>query len=148
MLRIKAFEETHNVLLFFPPESEEQSSILLVYDPNSPSASPSPVEKAKHLDEVEKEVLKFAKEAADVKSQTLSVEKKWHDAVVGQGGTTLNAYVNSRAVAPTHILNYAHFLVSLAKNRDFRLKWARKWVTSRQRTLYSCEASVPKSTVP
>ncbi|TFY70609.1 hypothetical protein EVG20_g2391 [Dentipellis fragilis] len=91
--KIKQFQENHNVILFFPPEADEQSSVLLVYDPTSPSASPSPVEKAKHLEDVEKEVLKFAKDAADVKSQTIAVEKKWHDAVVGKNGTTLNAII-------------------------------------------------------
>lgn len=77
--------------MFFPPESQEQSSILLVYDPTTPSASPVPVEKAKHLDDVEKEIVKMAREAADVKSESISVEKKWHEAVVGTSGTTLNA---------------------------------------------------------
>jgi hypothetical protein len=62
-----------------------------VYDPTSPSASPSPVEKTKNVGEAEKELLKWAKDAADVKSQTISVEKKWHSAVIGRGGTTLNA---------------------------------------------------------
>lgn len=62
-----------------------------MYDPTSPSASPSPVEKTKNVGEAEKELLKWAKDAADVKSQTISVEKKWHSAVIGRGGTTLNA---------------------------------------------------------
>lgn len=79
------------MLLFFPPESEEQSSVLLVYDPTSPSASPSPVEKSKNVEEAEKELLKWAKDAADVKSHVITVEKKWHGAVIGKGGTTLNA---------------------------------------------------------
>jgi hypothetical protein len=79
------------VLLFFPPESEEQSSVLLVYDPTSPSASPSPVEKSKNVEEAEKELLKWAKDAADVKSHVITVEKKWHGAIIGKGGTTLNA---------------------------------------------------------
>ena len=79
------------MLLFFPPESEEKSSVLLVYDPTSPSASPSPVEKSKNVEEVEKELLKWAKDAADVKSHVITVEKKWHNAVIGKGGTTLNA---------------------------------------------------------
>ncbi|THH21363.1 hypothetical protein EW146_g179 [Bondarzewia mesenterica] len=91
--KIKQFHENHNIVLFFPPEADEQSSILLVYDPTSPSASPSPVEKDKNLEDVEKELLKFARDAADVKSQTIPVEKKWHEAVVGQGGTTLNAII-------------------------------------------------------
>jgi hypothetical protein len=77
-------------LLFFPPESEEQSSVLLVYDPTSPSASPSPVEKAKNVEEAERELLKWVKDTADVKSHVIAVEKKWHSAVIGKSGTTLN----------------------------------------------------------
>jgi hypothetical protein len=63
----------------------------LVYDPLAPGASLSPDDKKKHLDEVEKELLKWASEAADVKTETISVDQRWHDAVVGNGGTTLNA---------------------------------------------------------
>ena len=87
--------------MFFPAESAEQSLVLLVYDPTSPTASPSPVEKAQKLEEVEAELLKMAKAAADVKTQTITVEKKWHEAVIGYGGTTLNAYVH--ATLPPHI---------------------------------------------
>jgi len=90
---LKQFHDTHNVLIFFPPESLEQSSLLLVYDPTSPSASPSPLDKSKNLEDVAKEVLKLAKDAADVKSQSIEVEKKWHSAVVGTSGTTLNAII-------------------------------------------------------
>jgi hypothetical protein len=88
---MKHFHEAHNVQVFFPPESAEQSSVLLVYDPSNPSASPSPVEKERHLEEVSKELMKLAKDAADVKSEIVAVDKKWHEAVVGKGGTTLNA---------------------------------------------------------
>lgn len=91
--KLKQFYEAHNVQVFFPLESAEQSQVLLVYDPLSPSASPSPVEKVKHLDFVVEELLKMAKEFADVKSQKISIEKRWHEAVIGQGGTTLNAII-------------------------------------------------------
>lgn len=91
--RLKQFHETHNVLVFFPPESLEQSSLLLVYDPTFPSASPSPLDKSKNLEDVANEVLKMAKDAADVKSQLIEVEKKWHSAVIGRSGTTLNAII-------------------------------------------------------
>ncbi|KIK33815.1 hypothetical protein CY34DRAFT_18140 [Suillus luteus UH-Slu-Lm8-n1] len=47
----------------------------------------------KHLDYDVDKLLKMAREFADVKSQTISVEKLWHEAVVGQGGTTLNAII-------------------------------------------------------
>ena len=90
VFRLKHFHEAHNVVVFFPPESLEQSSLLLVYDPTSPSASPSPLDKSKNLEDVANEVLKM-KDAADVKSQLIEVEKKWHTAVVGRSGTTLNA---------------------------------------------------------
>jgi hypothetical protein len=49
------------------------------------------VEKSKNVEEAEKELLKWAKDAADVKSHVITVEKKWHSAVIGKGGTTLNA---------------------------------------------------------
>ncbi len=91
--RIKQFHEAHNVQVFFPKESEESSSVLLVYDPFSPNGSPSPDDKNRHLDDVEKELLKLAKDAADVKSETINVDKRWHEAIIGQNGTTLNAYV-------------------------------------------------------
>lgn len=90
---MKQFHDTHNVLVFFPPESLEQSSLLLVYDPTSPSASPSLLDKNKNLEDVANEVLKMVKDAADVKSQLVEVEKKWHSAVIGKSGTTLNAII-------------------------------------------------------
>ncbi|KAG9316397.1 hypothetical protein JVU11DRAFT_2430 [Chiua virens] len=91
--KLKQFHEAHNVQVFFPPESAQESSVLLVYDPLSPSASPSPVEKEKHLDDVVTELLKMAKDAADVKSELITVEKRWHEAVVGKDGTTLSAII-------------------------------------------------------
>ena len=45
------------------------------------------------MDEVEKELLKLARDAADVKSELIPVESKWHGYVAGKDGTTLNAYV-------------------------------------------------------
>lgn len=89
--RLKQFYEAHNVQVYFPGETSESSLVLLVYDPFSLSASPIPDEKKRHLDEVEKEMLKLAKDAADVKTEVIPVEKRWQDAVVGKGGTTLNA---------------------------------------------------------
>jgi polyribonucleotide nucleotidyltransferase len=91
--KIRQFHETYNVLVYFPPENAEQSSVLLVYDPMGKAASPSPDDKAKSLEEVSKELLKMAKDVADVTSETLEVEKHWHEAIIGQGGTTLNAII-------------------------------------------------------
>ncbi|KAG5648617.1 hypothetical protein DXG03_003228 [Asterophora parasitica] len=91
--KLKQLHDAHNVLVIFPNEEAELSTVTLVYDPSSPSASLNPDDKRKHLDDVEKEVLKFAKDAADVKSKKVTVEARWHEAVVGTGGTTLNALI-------------------------------------------------------
>ncbi|KAJ6499100.1 hypothetical protein C8R45DRAFT_981094 [Mycena sanguinolenta] len=91
--KLKSFQDVHNVKVIWPDESLEQSTVLLVYDPMSGNASSSPDEKKRHLEEVAKEILKFAKDVADVKSQTVPVEKRWHDAVVGKNNTTLNAII-------------------------------------------------------
>lgn len=93
VFRLEQLQETHNVLVYFPPESLEQSSLLLVYDPTSPSASPSPLDRSKNLEDVASEILKMAKEAANVKSQLIQVEKKWHSAVSGKFGATLDAII-------------------------------------------------------
>jgi hypothetical protein len=88
--RIKQFHDTHNVTVLFPPESAELSQILLVYDPQTGDPS---ADKSKHLDDVEKELIKISKEVAEVKTQTVTVEKRWHEAIIGEGGTTLNAII-------------------------------------------------------
>lgn len=89
--RIKQFFDTHNVRSYFPDESTEVSTILLVYDPTTPNASKSPVERAKHVNEVGAELIKFAQEVADMTSELVPVEHKWHGFVAGKDGTTLNA---------------------------------------------------------
>lgn len=99
-IRLKQFHEAHNVTVYFPDESAESSNVLLVYDPSTPNASIFPDEKKKHLDEVEKEIVKWTNEIASVKTEVVPVEKRWHEAVVGHGGTTLNAYVFITRVVP------------------------------------------------
>jgi hypothetical protein len=64
-----------------------------VYDPTSPSASPSPLDKGKNLEDVANEVLKMAKEVADIKSELIDAEKKWHTAVMGKWGATLDKII-------------------------------------------------------
>lgn len=103
--RIKQFHDVHNVQVYFPNESLESSQILLVYDPLTAGASLLPDEKKKHLDDVEKEFLKLARDAADVKTETIDVDKRWHEAVVGSGGTTLNASVDH---LPFHLTSDLH----------------------------------------
>ncbi|KAI6032918.1 hypothetical protein F5J12DRAFT_797418 [Pisolithus orientalis] len=91
--KLEQFHEVDNVQVYFPLEPTQQSSVLLVYDPFSPHASPSPVEKEKHLDEVAQALLKMAKEVADIKTEVLPVEKRWHKALMGMDGNILDSIV-------------------------------------------------------
>ena len=88
--RLQEFHESRKVSVYFPSETSESSNVLLVYDPFAPGASFIPNEKKKHLDVVEKELLKMAKDAADVKTESFSVEKRWHDTV----NNALDTYVS------------------------------------------------------
>ncbi|KAJ2931288.1 hypothetical protein H1R20_g5780, partial [Candolleomyces eurysporus] len=81
--KLSGFHGTNKVSVYFPAEALESSDVLLVYDPFAPGASFVPGEKKKQLDIVEKELQKMAKAAADVKTELVTVEKRWHDTVLG-----------------------------------------------------------------
>ncbi|KAG8907944.1 hypothetical protein FRB99_001452 [Tulasnella sp. 403] len=91
--KVTQFQDAHNVLVYFPPESSELSKVLLVYDPLSSKANTPVAEKQKHLQDVAQEILRLAAEAADVKAETITVEKKWHATIVGKQGATLNSII-------------------------------------------------------
>ncbi|KAF8608753.1 hypothetical protein BDV93DRAFT_602647 [Ceratobasidium sp. AG-I] len=93
--KIKQFQDVHHTQVFFPDESEEKSSALLVYDFAQGASKP---EKKKHLDEVERDLRKLAAESADVRSDEITVDKKWHSAIIGKGGSTLNAIIGEDKV--------------------------------------------------
>ena len=63
---------------------------MLVYDP---LVSQAAKEKKAALAEIEAELLALVSTLGQIKTETVSVEKKWHDAVKGKNNTTLNAYV-------------------------------------------------------
>jgi hypothetical protein len=95
LFRIKKFQEDHNVMLYFPPESSETSSILLVHDPlNASPAGLSSAQKQSHLDAVQKEVEKLSAESEDVKTVTIEVDSKWHSALLDRKGAILNSQVS------------------------------------------------------
>jgi predicted PilT family ATPase len=95
--KIAQFESTYNVTTVFPPASDDSSEVLLFY---TAPLDTLPTEK-KARDAKLKEILSgataaindLAKDAADIKSETLDVEKKWHRHIIGTGGTILNALI-------------------------------------------------------
>lgn len=74
--------------MLFPEASEDSSKVLLIYEP---SLTTELDKKTQSLDAVQQELLKLADDSGEFKSQTVIVEKKWHDALRGTDGTTLNA---------------------------------------------------------
>ena len=88
--RIQSFEEKNRVQVVFPPAptgTAEDKSIILIYVGSEPAAAPNT------FSDVKEEILKLAKEAADISSATLSIPAKLHKSIIGPGGTTLNALI-------------------------------------------------------
>ncbi|KAK4054370.1 hypothetical protein OIO90_003603 [Microbotryomycetes sp. JL221] len=81
---IRNFEKK-NVEVVFPPEGEDRNDVLLVYTGEGDAQQT--------LQEVRGEILNMAKDAADIKTETLYVPALLHRHIIGQGGTTLNAVI-------------------------------------------------------
>ncbi|WWD19650.1 hypothetical protein CI109_104112 [Kwoniella shandongensis] len=95
--KIAQFEQTHNVTTVFPPANEESSDVLLIYTgplDSLPSDKKTRDAKLKEILAAASDAIsKLAKEAADIKTEVLDVEKKWHRYIIGQAGTVLNALI-------------------------------------------------------
>lgn len=77
-------------MVYFPSEHEHSSKVLLVYDPHGEGVK-AVSEKKKILSEVESEILAVVKTLGEIKTETLTIEKKWHDAIKGKNDSTLHA---------------------------------------------------------
>ncbi|CAE6518050.1 unnamed protein product [Rhizoctonia solani] len=93
--KIEQFRTAHHTEIHFPEESEEKSAVLLVYDLGKNS---SKTEKKKHLDEVERELKKSVTETGSVRSEEITVDKKWHQAIAGRDDSNLNAIIGEDKV--------------------------------------------------
>ncbi|CAE6430863.1 unnamed protein product [Rhizoctonia solani] len=88
--KIEHFRTANHIEVHFPEESEEKSTVLLVYDLGKNS---SKTEKKKHLDEVERELKKLVAETGNIRSEEVTVDQKWHQAIIGKNESNLNAIV-------------------------------------------------------
>lgn len=103
--KIAQFESANSVTTVFPPADEESSEVHLVY-----TGTDLPADK-KARDAKLKEgvaaaataLTALAKDAADVKTETLTVDKKWHRAIIGTGGTVLNALIGEDALVHVRV---------------------------------------------
>lgn len=89
--RLRGYHASKNVLVYFPPKSDPHSNILLVYDPLVNQSTLKAKQVA--LAEVEKEILSLVSDLGQIKTETVSVERRWHEAVIGKNQSTLNTYV-------------------------------------------------------
>jgi len=82
LLRIGQFESSHNVRAVFPPVSDESSSVLLVFEGTEDSLPKDKKQKEAKLTEALSKaasaISDLAKEAADVKTETLNVDQVGH----------------------------------------------------------------------
>lgn len=65
--------------------------MALVYDPLAAQAVKTLKEKQAILAEIEGEILALVATLGQIKTETISVEKKWHSVVTGRNNSTLNA---------------------------------------------------------
>ncbi|WVR07663.1 hypothetical protein IAU60_004705 [Kwoniella sp. DSM 27419] len=95
--KIAQFEQTHNVSTVFPPASEESSDVVLIYTgslDSLPSDKKARDAKLKEiLSSASQAISELAKDAADIKTETMDVDKRWHRFIIGTGGTVLNALI-------------------------------------------------------
>lgn len=94
--RVNQLHAQHGVEVIFPPESQESSSVVLIYAPADVSATDAKTLESQAKEKlalVKEELLKLAKDAADIKTSTIDVEQKWHRVIIGTGGTNLNAII-------------------------------------------------------
>ena len=95
--KIASFESANGVTTVFPPVSDESSEVLLVFAgpteglPSEKKARDAAFEK--HLAKATSAMDELRKEAADLKTETMDVDRKWHRFIIGQGGTVLNALI-------------------------------------------------------
>lgn len=90
--KIQTFEEKNKVQVVFPPAAVgegEDKQITLIYVGSDLSSAP------RTLSEVKEEILKLAKEAADISTSTLTIPAKLHRFIIGPSGTTLNALIGT-----------------------------------------------------
>ena len=93
-VKANALHAQHGVEVIFPLESQESSTVVLIYAPADVTDEKALNAQAKEkLAVVKDELLKLAKDAADIKTSTIDVEAKWHAAIIGPGGKSLNAVI-------------------------------------------------------
>lgn len=110
--KVNQFNQTHGVEVIFPKEEADSSDVLLVFSVSKDAASLSAadrkardVQAKEKLALVESELLALAKDAADITTRELNVDPKWHRAIIGTGGSVLNALIGEDKLVAVKVGN-------------------------------------------
>lgn len=110
---LKEFEK-RGVDVVFPPQSssdaDAKSDIILILNPTATSAFPADKKATdaaakKLLDEVKAELIAASQQAANLKTEVLQVPAKHHKAILGAGGSTLNAVIGEEKLVAVRLGN-------------------------------------------
>ncbi|GAA5910318.1 hypothetical protein JCM5296_000557 [Sporobolomyces johnsonii] len=84
--KIRAIEKERKVEVVFPKEGEGREVLLVYVGEDAAGAKAA-------LEEVRTSLLALASDFADLTTSTLTIPSSLHGAIIGQGGTTLNAVI-------------------------------------------------------
>ena len=105
--KISQFETQHKVASIFPPPADESSEVLLVY---SGLTDDLPGDKkardaffAEHLAAATTALQSLAKDAADIKTENMDVDHKYHGYIIGPGGSILNALIGEDGMVDVRV---------------------------------------------
>ncbi|GAA5859930.1 hypothetical protein JCM8547_004392 [Rhodosporidiobolus lusitaniae] len=90
--KVRQFEADKSVEVVFPQADKASSDVLLVYSGDDLASAPAA------LADVRESLLALTAEFANLTSSTLTIPSSLHGAVIGQGGTTLNAVIGEEAL--------------------------------------------------
>ncbi|GAA5902057.1 hypothetical protein JCM6882_000178 [Rhodosporidiobolus microsporus] len=91
--KVRQFEKDQLVEVIFPPADSSNEDVLLVYTGEDAAAASAA------LADVGEALKAMAAEFADLTTVTLTIPSSLHGAVIGQGGTTLNAVLGEEKLA-------------------------------------------------
>ncbi|GAA5853322.1 hypothetical protein JCM9279_003358 [Rhodotorula babjevae] len=97
--RVKHLEKEHAVDVVFPPaDALDRNDVLLAFVGDNPAGP----EARTALDAAKGAIASLAAEYADLTTETIQVPSALHAAVIGQGGTTLNAVIGEDRLVHVH----------------------------------------------
>ncbi|KAG8923857.1 hypothetical protein FRC01_012232, partial [Tulasnella sp. 417] len=88
---LEKLQTEKNVIVSFPSEGSGFTGLIILHNHNGPNTDS--VSKVRRCNEAAKSVQSLIQTVSDIKSETVTVERKWHPAVTGKNGVTLQSII-------------------------------------------------------